>query len=128
MGILSSWTRVVKEELGFLETCIENSPKPLRLLYAMAPPPAALPMFYPVLWPNILEPYDGERYAELVQRLQKWGDQVKENEIIMKEVMEKNPDPEMCKNLFEDWVSHQRRVLSICNELIQHSIKVQRAP
>ena len=42
--------------------------------------------------------------------------------------MEKNPDPEMCKNLFEDWVSHQRRVLSICNELIQHSIEVQRAP
>ena len=84
----------------------------------MAPPPEALPMFYPVLWPNILEPYDGERYAKLVQRLQKWGDHVKENEIIMKEVLEKNLDLEMCKNLFEDWVIHQRRVLSICNELI----------
>ena len=107
-----------------METCIEKSPEPPRLLYAMAPPPEALPMLYPVIWPNILEPYDGERYAKLVQTLQKWGDQVKENKIIMKEVMEKNPDPEMCKNLFEDWVNHQRRVLSICNELIQHSIQV----
>ena len=46
----------------------------------------------------------------------------------MKEVFEKSPNPEMCKNLFEDWVTHQRQVLSICNELIQHSIEVQRAP
>ena len=53
---------------------------------------------------------------------------MKENEIIMKEAVEKNPDPKMCKNLFEDWVIHQRRVLSICNELIQHSIEVQWAP
>ena len=85
-----------------METCIEKSSEPPRLLYAMALPPEALPMFYPVIWQNILDPYDGERYAKLVQRLQKWGDQVKENEIIMKEVMEKNPDPKMCKNLFED--------------------------
>ena len=47
---------------------------------------------------------------------------------MMKEVFEKNLDPEMCKNMFEDWVSQQRKVLSICNELIQHFIKVQRAP
>ena len=66
MGILSSWTGVVREELGFLETCIEKSPEPPRLLYAMAPPPEALPMFYPVIWPNILEPYDGEIYVDLV--------------------------------------------------------------
>ena len=65
-----------------------------------------------------MEPYNGERYIELVQRLQKWGEQVKENETIVKEVFKKKLDPKMCKNMFEDCVTHQRQVLSICNELI----------
>ena len=71
-----------------------------------------------------MEPYDGERYVELVEQIQKWGEQVKQNESMMKQVFEKSHNLEMCKNMFEDWARHQRKIVFLCNELLQHSIEV----
>ena len=85
-----------------METCIGKTLDPPRMLYVVAPPTEALPLFYPIMWPNNMESYDGEKYVELVGRLQRWGEQVKVIEAMMKEVFEKNPNPKMCKNMFKN--------------------------
>ena len=43
--IVEQWLRVVKEEVGYLEGCLENMPEGPVLLYIVAPPPGALPLF-----------------------------------------------------------------------------------
>ena len=127
MKVLTAWTLLVKKEVEFLVSCLEKYPTQ-RLLYAIAPPPEALPVFYPVLWPETMEPYDGDRYAELVKQLQDWGDQMRLNEKMWRETLEANPEPEICRNVFEEGAKHTRQVLKFCNALIQHSIEVQRQP
>ena len=57
----------MKAEVKFIEECIDRMPNNPVLLYAIAPPPEALPRFYPVLYPVVTEPADAETYVDLVK-------------------------------------------------------------
>ena len=50
---LSNWYHLVKAEVKFIEECVDRLPNDPALLYAIAPPPEALPRFYPVLYPGV---------------------------------------------------------------------------
>ena len=55
--LLKQWYKWTREEIHFIETCLNKLPDNPTLLYAIAPPPEALPKFYPVLCPGVEDNY-----------------------------------------------------------------------
>ena len=126
---MERWLRIVKEEVGHLEGCLENLPDGPVLLYDVAPPPGALPLFYPVLYLGITEPADGEEYEEITKKIQVWEAQMKENLKTMGEALNgEGIEPETMKDMFTTWGLHQKSLIRICNWLMQHHLLNQYLP
>ena len=51
MELLRRWQEVARAQVEFIEDALDQLPDSPALLYAVAPPPQALPRFFPALYP-----------------------------------------------------------------------------
>ena len=101
--LLKQWYKWAREEIHFIETCLNKLPDNPALLYAIAPPPEALPKFYPVLYPGVTEPADAEEYVVLVDKFRAWGEQMEDNYKAMEQIFQGSPKKDICKDVFSEW-------------------------
>ena len=127
---MKHWQEVVKAQVEFIEEVVEQLPDTPTLLYAIAPPPEALPRFFPVLHPEITEPLDADSYVAIVKQMNDWRGQLEENYKAMEQVIhsEGGPEKELFRDMFDNWVQHQRKLVKICNNLLQHHIVTHNRP
>ena len=83
-----------------MEDCVDRLPNNPALLYAIAPPPEALPRFYVVLYPGVTEPADAEAYVDLVKQLNQWRAQMEENQKTMEQMLQAQEGT--TKEMFQD--------------------------
>lgn len=127
---LQAWFSLNKMEVHFLEACLEKILDTLALVYALQPPPEALPVFYPVLYPMMTEPADVKTYREIVTQLQEWKQTLADNQETVKQLAQaqEHLNEETFRDIFQTWASHQKVLVSICNKLLQTHILAQKIP
>ena len=130
LAVLRKWFDVAKEQVKFIEEALTRLPDNPTLLYAVAPPPEALPRFYPVLFPEVTEPLDADAYVAIVRKLSDWNAQMDENIKAMEQMFQsqEGPDKELFKDMFDNWARHQKKLIKHCNEMLQHHILCQKLP
>ena len=53
---------------------------------------------------------------------------MEDNYKAMEQIFQGSPEKDICKDVFSEWRHHQTKLITLCNNLLQHHILAQRLP